>query len=448
MSRIYELPLSFRLVKKYIRFTFKRFYSEYIVLGKENIPAEGQVIFAPNHLNALMDALAVHSVSPDNYATVFLARADMFRKKTLARILRACKIMPAFRIRDGIENLGKNNEVFDQCVEVLESNNSMGIMPEGNQELERKIRPLVKGIFRVAFSAQQKIGTSGNVKIVPIGIDMGDLYKFGKHIIINIGKPIVISEYMTKYAENQPATTNEIRNDLSTALGNLVVNLNTEKYYQAFEVATQLSNTAMLESMQLKKNTVNLFYAKQEIGRKLVRIEQTHPELAQELDALCADFEDVRKKLNLHINNFEHQSVRSASTALKAAGLLLLSPVFLIGFALNFLPFFTPVVVRKKLKVKFEGFYTSIHYVVGILGFPIFYLLQAILFFSISGLSWWLILLFIPLEYLSGKWAFSLYKHYKKTMGEINHSIVKTKKEKDYKHLLQLRSAIIDIVMK
>lgn len=448
MSKIYELPLSFRLVKKYIRFTFKRFYSEYIVLGKENIPTEGQVIFAPNHLNALMDALAVHSVSLDNYATVFLARADMFRKKPLARILRACKIMPAFRIRDGIENLGKNNEVFDQCVEVLESKNAMGIMPEGNQELERKIRPLVKGIFRVAFSAQQKIGTSGSVKIIPIGIDMGDLYKFGKHIIINIGKPIVVSEYMTKYAENQPATTNEIRNDLSFALENLVVNLNTEKYYQAFEVATQLSNTAILESLQLKKNTVNLFYARQEIGRKLVSLEQGNPELAEELNTLCTDFEDVRKKLNLHINNFEQRSVHSASTALKALGLLLLSPVFLIGLALNFLPFFTPVVVRKKLKVKFEGFYTSIHYVVGILGFPIFYLLQAILFFSISGLSWWLILLFIPLEYLLGKWAFGLYKHYKKTKGEINHSIVKTKKEKDYKHLLQLRSAIIDIVMK
>ena len=114
MSKIYELPLSFRLVKKYIRFTFKRFYSEFIVLGKENIPSEGQVIFAPNHLNALMDALAVHSISPDNYATVFLARSDIFRKKVLARILRACKIMTAFRIRDGIENLGKNNEDFDQ----------------------------------------------------------------------------------------------------------------------------------------------------------------------------------------------------------------------------------------------------------------------------------------------------------------------------------------------
>ena len=119
MSKIYELPLSFRLVKKYIRFTFKRFYSEFIVLGKENIPVEGQVIFAPNHLNALMDALAVHSISPDNYATVFLARSDIFRKKVLARILRACKIMPAFRIRDGIENLGKNNEVFDKCSALL-----------------------------------------------------------------------------------------------------------------------------------------------------------------------------------------------------------------------------------------------------------------------------------------------------------------------------------------
>ncbi|MBP6356455.1 MAG: 1-acyl-sn-glycerol-3-phosphate acyltransferase [Paludibacter sp.] len=448
MSKIYELPLSFRLVKKYIRFTFKRFYSEFIVLGKENIPSEGQVIFAPNHLNALMDALAVHSISPDNYATVFLARSDIFRKKVLARILRACKIMPAFRIRDGIENLGKNNEVFDKCVEVLESKNAMGIMPEGNQELERKIRPLVKGIFRVAFSAQQKIGTSGSVKIVPVGIDMGDLYKFGKHIIINIGKPIVVSEYMPKYAENQPATTNEIRNDLSTALGNLVVNLNTDKYYPAFEVSTQLCNTAMLESLQLKKSTINLFYARQEIGRKLVGIEQTHPELAQKLDTLCADFEHLRKKLNLHINNFEQRSVHSASTVLKAVGLLLSSPVFLLGFALNFLPFFTPVLVRKKLKVKFEGFFTSIHYVVGILCFPVFYLLQAILFFSISGLSWWLFLLFIPLQYLSGKWAYSLYKHYKKTKGEINHSIIKTNKENDYKRLLQLRSAIIDIVMK
>jgi hypothetical protein len=175
---------------------------------------------------------------------------------------------------------------------------------------------------------------------------------------------------------------------------------------------------------------------------------QSNHRIAEKLNTLCIDFEDLRKKLNLHINNFEQQSARSASMVFKALGLLLLSPVFLIGFALNFLPFFTPVVVRKKLNVKFEGFYTSIHYVVGILGFPVFYLLQAILFFSISGLNWWLILLFIPLEYLSGKWAFVLYKQYKKTKGEIYNSIVKTKKQKDYKHLLQLRSAIINIVMK
>ena len=117
---------------------FKQFYGEYIVLGKENIPNEGPVIFAPNHLNALMDALAIHSISPDHYATVFLARSDMFKKKVVANLLTFAKIMPAFRIRDGIENLGKNAEIFDRCVEVLETNNAMGIMPEGNQELKGK----------------------------------------------------------------------------------------------------------------------------------------------------------------------------------------------------------------------------------------------------------------------------------------------------------------------
>ena len=166
----YDNTLSFDLTRKYTIFCFKRFYSEFIVVGRENLPKNGAVIFAPNHINALMDALAIHAIVPSGLPVIFLARADIFKKKKIADFLHFAKIMPAFRMRDGMENLGKNNEIFDQCVDVLNHNVALGIMPEGNQGEQRKLRPIVKGIFRIAFAAQQLNGLKDGIKIIPIGI--------------------------------------------------------------------------------------------------------------------------------------------------------------------------------------------------------------------------------------------------------------------------------------
>ena len=73
------------------------FYRKIIVKGAENINPDEHLIFAPNHQNALMDALAVlftHKGQP-----VFLARADIFRKKPIAAFLYFIKILPVYRIR-------------------------------------------------------------------------------------------------------------------------------------------------------------------------------------------------------------------------------------------------------------------------------------------------------------------------------------------------------------
>ena len=241
MSKIYDFSVLFNLTRRYVVFMFKRFYGEFIVVGKENIPKGYPLIFAPSHTNALMDALAVHSVSPQNLPVIFLARADIFKNKTSAKFLHFAKIMPIFRIRDGIENLGKNNDIFLQCIEVLDNNKALGIMPEGNQEIERKIRPIVKGIFRIAFAAQTKYGNLPGVKIIPIGLDYEYIVKSNKPIIINIGKPIEVSEYMDSYADNQVIATNEIRDRLRDNLSNLTVDLATEKYYECFVTAIEVA---------------------------------------------------------------------------------------------------------------------------------------------------------------------------------------------------------------
>ena len=98
MSKIFEYTLPYSLAREYLLFGFRQFYGELIVNGKENLPTDDSaLIFAPNHLNALMDALAVSSLMPHRKAVVYPARADFFANKTLVKVMEFAKIMPENR---------------------------------------------------------------------------------------------------------------------------------------------------------------------------------------------------------------------------------------------------------------------------------------------------------------------------------------------------------------
>jgi 1-acyl-sn-glycerol-3-phosphate acyltransferase len=419
MSEIYELPLSYRISKKYVVKAFRQFYGKYIVTGEENIPVTGTVIFAPNHVNALMDALAVLSLTPDNFSTVFLARADIFNKKMFVKPLKFLKIMPAFRIRDGYENLGKNANVFNKCVELLDKGNALCLMPEGNQEVEKNIRPLVKGIFRIAFQTQQRIGIEKPVKIIPVGIDIEHLVKFGKHIIVNVGKPIDVSEYMLLYAENQTQAMNVLKEKLYAELCDMTLNLDSKEYYRDFEILSEVGVHRLIDSSENDSETLNRFKARQKVANKLVDIQNNDPERMMALAKLASEYRTLLEKFKIRTSNIENRSDKPNVSFLNSFLLLVTFPIFIVGFLLNALPFLTPVLIRKKLKIKFEGFFSSVHFVSAILvTFPLFYFIQTLVFACVTGSVWWVILLFIPLQFLLGRCAFIWYKLLKSVLAQ------------------------------
>jgi 1-acyl-sn-glycerol-3-phosphate acyltransferase len=447
-SEIFDLPLSFYLTRKYTVFCFKRFYNEFIVVGRENIPTDVSIIFAPNHINALMDAIAVHSVVSDKLSLIFLARADIFKNKTAANFLRFTKIVPAFRMRDGIENLFKNDEIFDQCVNILQHNAALGIMPEGNQGEQRKLRPIVKGIFRIAFSAQQQYGLNPCVKIVPIGIDLGDYVKFGKHIIISIGKPIEISDYMSMFADNPVNATNEIRNRLRDDLNGLSLNLASEKYYECFEIAVEVVNESMVEDLHLPDNTVYRFVARQKIAKRLIEIEKNYPSKIEDLNSLCTEYQANLNQFKLKDWLFER---KNSKENLILSDLLLLFwtfPFYIYGFILNILPFYTPVFIRKNiLKAKDIGFFSSLHFGLALLTFPLFYTLQTLLFSFFVSSTWWAVILFLVCQYPFGKWAFYWHKKFVKLRAKLHFARLNKNQISEIEDLVHLRNQIIDIVL-
>ena len=447
MAKIYDLPISFNLVRRYIKFTFKRYYGEFIVIGKENIPSDCPVIFAPNHTNALMDAIAVHTGVSNKMPVVFLARADIFRDKKVAKFLNFAKIMPAFRMRDGVENLAKNSAVFDLCVEILDHNGALGIMPEANQEVERKLRPLAKGIFRIAFAAQQKHGAKPAVKIIPVGLNFGSLEKYGKHIIIVFGKPIEVADYMNEYDSNPVVTSNKFRDRLKEDLSTISLDLATEKYYECFETALEVCSSNSLLQLEQPDTTVNRFIANQSTAQKLISLERNSPDKVEILNKLCQDYSELLKRLNLKDWVLDKAPFNSFFVISECLLLLATFPIFASGFALNWLPFFLPVYLRKRvIKPEFTGFYSSLQYAIGSITFPLFYLLQTLLFASFTTFTWWISILFLLVQYPLGVFAIKWNNRFKKQMAMIRYNKINKSNPVLISQAQKIREQIIQLV--
>jgi 1-acyl-sn-glycerol-3-phosphate acyltransferase len=450
MAAIDRKGLLYRLLKRYVTGTFKQFYSEYIILGKENIPSEGKAIYGSNHLNALMDALAILSIVPNDMSIVFLARADIFGNKLAARLLRFVKILPAYRIRNGYENLGKNAEIFEQCAGVLNRGNCIGIMPEGYQTLQHKIRPLVKGIFRIAFTGQEKAGkNASSIKLIPAGIDMGDLINPGGHIIMEIGEAVNVADYMQAYRENPATAINQLRADYRQRLKDVTVDYDTDKYYDCFESTGNILNLEMVKRLQLDDTTVNRYKARKEIAKRLVALEKENHGQIEELTAICKEYTESVKTLKLSSLQTPEKEPETLPLSLARVLLQILTlPVALTGLALSGPAFFAATGIRKALNFKSKEFFSSVHYFLGILiTFPAFYVLNTVLFACFSGLAWWWTLLFFFSQYPFGKFAFYWYKRLRSLGEQFRYRKSATQNPSHIDNLKLLRKCMAEIVL-
>lgn len=442
MSIIYQNTLTYKISNYLVRSALYLYYDEIIIVGAQNIPRDSGFIFAPNHRNALMDALAILLITPHNKTTSFLGRSDIFKNKKVAAFLRFAKIMPAFRIRDGFENLNRNNAVFDECVDLLQNNHALCIMPEGNQETDKKIRPLVKGIFRIAFSVQQNNKSDQSLQIVPVGLDFGSIEKFGKHLIINIGEPIHVSDYGLSYQENPPKAMNELKEHLSDSLKGLAIHIDSSFHYQTILDTIEYSEYKLLNNRCLTPNSYNLFIARKQLSDELSALAKHDSEKMLRLSEFCLEYKSKLSKYHLQARNID-QKPSIKVIIIRLIGLITLLPIAVIGLILNVFPFFTPVLIRKMLKVKYHGFFSSIQFVLGLLLFPLFYISQSIIICKLLSVSVLLVPFLLVTHLLTGILAFKFYCFTKKSIAEIRYLLLSKKRRKK---LSEIQSKIHKLV--
>ena len=188
-----------QIIKSYFCLCMHLFYRKIEVRGLKNIPKNKPVIFAGNHQLAILDALLIVCSSKKQPST--LTSAFIFNSLILAKILSVLKLIPIYRIRDGVKSLQKNEEIFKRCNKLLSNNEAVTIFPEADQHADRRLRPLTKGISRLAFKAEESEDFKLNSVIVPVGINFSNQYNFNSKLFINYGVPIEVKS-MFNYTES------------------------------------------------------------------------------------------------------------------------------------------------------------------------------------------------------------------------------------------------------
>jgi 1-acyl-sn-glycerol-3-phosphate acyltransferase len=306
---------SFKYLFRYFNYIYFRSVKVY---GYEKIPKDGGVLFSPNHQGALLDPLLVGSMTPRKLTS--LTRSDVFGG-SFKWFFDACQMLPVYRIRDGYQNLKKNDLTFEKCYKILGNGDFLLMFSEGGHHNEYYLKNLSKGSSRLAFIAHKE-NPDKKIYLQPVGINYGHHQQPQCSLHLVYGSPIEIGAlYETELTDAE--NINKIREELQNK---------------------------MKECLWLPENTENYHIQKQKINRITTELE----------------FDQLKASLNTSFHKLPNRKKQSAL-------------VRFLAIALS-LPNIIPLWITRKVIGKFKDivFTSSMKYSLGLFFFPIWWLGTAI----------------------------------------------------------------------
>tara|TARA_B100000768_G_scaffold78540_1_gene74688 strand:+ start:564 stop:1889 length:1326 start_codon:yes stop_codon:yes gene_type:complete len=345
----------------------RTYFKKFKYQGKEKIPKNSGIIYAVNHQNAFLDAIviATQTDAPLN----FLARSDIFKKKIANKILRNFYMLPVYRQRDGVNTIEKNKITFNDCHEILNQKGNLVIFPEGNHNYKKTLRPLKKGLARIALGTLSKFGKETPLYIIPLGIDYESHFKMNSDILLNVGEPIKVSDYYSKFIENSVEAINKLTLKLADDLESLIINIQDIENYD--ELYYLLHRFPFLEKNQDPKRKFDLR------KEKLIKAESLSNQNPEDYKNIITDIKIVKSFMSKHkIRPYLINKPPSSYLTLVVLSLILLlfSPFHLIGLVTNYIPYKIPVWFVEN-KIKDKHFHSSLKKATGVLLFTFYWLM-------------------------------------------------------------------------
>ncbi|MFN7141172.1 MAG: 1-acyl-sn-glycerol-3-phosphate acyltransferase, partial [Limisphaerales bacterium] len=155
------------IARGFARGCVRFYYRKIEITGRENIPADGPILFVANPANSLMDPVVIGITA--GRPVHFLAKAPLFQVPLFGRLLRALGMLPAYRGSDDPSRVGGNVKSLGEAAAYLQQSECVGIFPEGKSHDALRVDKVRSGAARIALQAIQQ--GAADLKIVPLGIN-------------------------------------------------------------------------------------------------------------------------------------------------------------------------------------------------------------------------------------------------------------------------------------
>lgn len=311
--------LWYHSVKLFLKISLQFYAQKVKVLGKENIPKKGAVLFAINHPNALMDPLfATSNCTRENH---FLVRADVFKKPLIKKFLATLNLMPIYRIRDGRKQLSNNEEIFEKCFNILKREETLIIFPQGGHSRDRSIKPLSKGFTRIVFGALEQ-NPDLEITVIPVGITYQNSSNHPSKVCVKFGEKIDSRKILA--SNLKPKAIQILKDEVSHQLKKLTVHIPDDENYQ---------------NVLQKLNDANVDFTNVDLVNEMIR------------------------------SNSFPKPVKKAKNYFK--------PLFYLIKLNSIIPFL--IWKNQVKKIKEIEFIDTLKYGINVITFPLFYFLQALL---------------------------------------------------------------------
>lgn len=381
-------------MKVLVRFNLKFYFKKIEAYGLQNIPKNVPLIFASNHQGTLMDGVLL--VITSNFNIASLVRADVFKKPLIKWILQKFMLVPIYRVRDGGNPLEKNQEVFRDCFQFLKEKGAITIFPEGGNGMEWHLRPLKKGISRIALGAESQNNFDLDVHIIPTGIHYHNHTKFRSNIVMNFGAPIKLKDYKNLNTEGENKAVRKLTADVKAGILQNIVHI------PDFENHDTIKNWLLYKANEDKYK----LKIKQTVGQKINSMQKRIEQLSElkttkptEYQNFLNNVKDYTKHLTK--NNFKdwlmpHQPTSIGVLFFYFMMLFISGPLWLYSFLNCLIPYCTIKAIIKKIGL--PPFYlNALKSFLGLFVGGFIFAIQALLVWGLSGNLLLTILYFISL---------------------------------------------------
>jgi 1-acyl-sn-glycerol-3-phosphate acyltransferase len=203
--------MTYRIMRALFK-VFFRVLGSWEVRGHENVPREGAVLLAPNHLSFLDPPLIGCALRRPGW---FMAKAELFRIPGFAWLIRGMHAYPVKRDR-------VDRAALKRTLEYLKQGEIVCVFPEGTRSATGELGPIEIGIGMLALKS--------GAPIVPVGIrgtdqmlprDARRLHR--AKIRVQFGRPLQVSPAPDGRAEREACQ--EVADRLRDALQRILAEM-------------------------------------------------------------------------------------------------------------------------------------------------------------------------------------------------------------------------------